>query len=174
MGALYAFPRCPTQLAPDRMKITRDDMFEPLLEALPSFRPQREKFIEDWTPKPGEYSDLKPGEYPNYMLLGDLAAHLCDLLQNGQCEDIVKALAVAERWITEGEHYVHEGCIVGLLEDLKGYCHRRKIPEESFLALMGPEGKYWWAKLNGFWKKTDLLIDDRVPPAKTGKGTLKP
>ena len=149
-------------------KITRDDMFEPLLEALPQFRPAWENFIDEWTPKPGEYSDLPPGEYPNYLLLGDLAGYLCDLLEKDQTEDVVKTLAVAERWLLEGEHYVHEAAIVGLLEDLQGYCQRRKIPEEKFLALMGPEGQFWWNKLNGFWQKTDTLSDERKPPTTHG------
>jgi len=154
-------------------KIFEEDMFSSLLEVLPAFTPQWEAFVAHWTPEPGKEDSIRTGRLPQYLLLGDLAKYLCDLLEAGETEDVAKALAVAERWITEGEHYVHEAAIVGLLEDMQNVCQRRKIPEENFLALMGPEGQFWWAKLNGFWNKTDTLEDERkFQPVKDG--TLKP
>ncbi len=140
-------------------------MFEPLLEVLPSFRPAWEAFVVEWTPRPGQYWEYEPGEYPNYLLLADLARHLIDLLEAGRLEDVSAALAVAEAWIVDGEHYVHEAAIVGLLEDLQNVMQRRSIEEARITDLLGPEGRYWWDRLNGFWSNREPLglVDHRRP-----------
>jgi hypothetical protein len=142
--------------------IARNEMFEPLLEALPGFRPQWEAFIAEWTPKPGRYSELAPGEYPYYLLLARLADHLADLIEKDAPDDVGKALAVCERWLVEGDHYVKEAATVGLLEDLQNVTQRRGIPETRFTALLGPEGKFWWDKVNAFWSKGEGLVDERA------------
>ncbi|MGE0241778.1 MAG: hypothetical protein AB7S59_23895 [Parvibaculaceae bacterium] len=80
-------------------------MFEPLLEALPGFRPTWQAFVDEWTDNPHNRG-AGPGDLPSYLLIGDLARHLADLLQAGQEDDVVRALAVAERWLMEGDAYV--------------------------------------------------------------------
>lgn len=140
--------------------ITRHDMFEPLLEALPAFRPRWEAFVEYWRDNPSNGFKTDPRDLPNYLLLGDLADYLADLLLAGQIDDVSRALAVCERWLLEGDHYVQEAATVGLIEDLQNRAQRLKIAEERFTDLFGPEGRRWWDKVNAFWNKGELLVDE--------------
>jgi hypothetical protein len=141
--------------------ITQYDMFEPLLEALPEFRPKWEAFVAEWKDNPNNLPKNDPRDLPNYLLLGDLADYLANLLEAGRIEEVRLGLAVCERWLLEGEHYVSEAAAVGLLEDLQNVCQRRKIAEERFTSLLGPEGKRWWDKVNAFWGKGELLVDEK-------------
>jgi hypothetical protein len=140
--------------------ITRYDMFEPLLEVLPAFRPNWEAFVAYWKDNPNHQKD-DPRDLPNYLLLGDLADYLAERLLADDTDSVARALAVCERWLLEGEHYVQEAATVGLLEDLQNRAQRLDIAEERFTALLGPEGKHWWDKVNAFWNKGELLVDEK-------------
>jgi hypothetical protein len=82
--------------------LTRQNMFEPLLEALPEARPLWEAFVLQW-------KDV--AEPPNYLFIGDLASHLTDRLEAGSTREVVAGLAVCERWLTEGDEYVREAAV---------------------------------------------------------------
>jgi hypothetical protein len=139
--------------------ITRYDMIGPLIEALPEIRPHWEAFVATWIDEP--YTERQdPRDLPNYLFLGDLAGMLAAMLQAGRADDVAKALAVCERWLLEGDKYVREAAAIGLIEDLQGYGHRLKIDEARFTALLGPEGRRWWDKVNAFWGKGKLLVDE--------------
>ncbi len=90
--------------------LTRQNMFKPLLEALPEARPLWEAFVLQW-------KDV--AEPPNYLFIGDLASHLTDRLEAGSTREVVAGLAVCERWLTEGDEYVREAAVVGFIEDLQ-------------------------------------------------------
>lgn len=140
--------------------ITRHEMFEPLLEALPAFRPQWEAFVAEWTDNPHNRTD-NPRDLPNYLLLGDLADYLAERIQADDTDSVSRALAVCERWLLEGDPYVQEAATVGLLEDLQNRAQRFAIPEVRFTELLGPEGRRWWDKVNAFWSKGELLVDEK-------------
>ena len=129
--------------------ITRYDMFVPLLQALPGFRPQWQAFVAEWTGNPHNAGG-DPRDLPNYLLLGDLADHLCDLMEAGQEADVAAALAVCERWIEHGDSYVANAALAGLLEDLENAAVRRRLDVERFTPMLGPRGRDWWEK----WTQT--------------------
>lgn len=143
------------------MTITRQTMFDPLLEALPSFRPMRVAFVEKWTGNPNNHFDA-PGDLPEYLLLGDLARWLIDLLKAGHVGEVRFALVVVERWL--GDHYVQEAATIGFIETLQNNIEDDDTRQRLF-DLFGPEGQRWWKKLDRFWSKGDHLVDERKLPA---------
>lgn len=142
--------------------IGRQDMFEALLETLPSLRPMREAFVRKWTGNP--HNQGAPCELPEYLLLGDLARWLIGRLGSGSTNDVRLALAVVERWLLEGDHYVQEAATIGFIETLQN-----NIEDDAtrlrFFELFGPEGQHWWKKLDRFWTNGEHLVDERQLPA---------
>lgn len=125
--------------------IKRKDMFAPLLEALPAFRPIREAFVERWTDNSNNHFDA-PGDLPEYLLLGDLARWLLGLLRSGDIESVRQALSVVERWLLDGDQYVQEATTIGFIETLQNNIEDDETRRRVF-ALFGPEGKRWWTTL---------------------------
>ena len=121
-------------------RITRDGMFEPLLEADPSFRPLWNEFLAEWGDE----------EEPMiYIALGSLARHVLKCLEAGRTERFDAIFGVVERWHTDGDDDVRRAATVGLLEDLlPGGRDRTTVTFEPWL---GPESKRWWDKLERFW-----------------------
>lgn len=132
------------------MMITRSQMFDPLLEADPSFEKPWQTFIADYADEP---------EPPLYVALWELADHLVERLRLGDVEGFDKVFEVVERWHTEGDHYVSEAATVGLLESLQNVLggNDRKRGVDGVLAsdfepYLGPETRKWWDKLYRFWE----------------------
>jgi len=127
--------------------IKRRDMFEPLLESLPSFRPMREAFVERWAGNPNNHFDA-PDDLPEYLLLGDLARWLLGGLRSGDIESVRHALKVVERWLLEGDPYVREAATIGFIETLQNNIEDHETRQRVF-DLFGPEGQHWWKQLDG-------------------------
>ncbi|MBN9317084.1 MAG: hypothetical protein J0I99_15180 [Devosia sp.] len=138
-------------------------MFDPLLEALPAFRPMREAFVDKWAGNAHNHFDA-PGDLPEYLLLGDLGRWLIDLLNAGNLEEVRLALAVVERWLLEGDHYVKEAATIGFIETLQNNIEDDDT-RKHFFDLLGPEGQHWWKKLDRFWTNGEHLVDERKLPA---------
>lgn len=117
--------------------ITRLTMFDPLLEADPTFQPIWEAFLGEW----GAESDA-----PLYLALSSLAKHMAAHLEAGRASSLDRAFEVVERWHIEGDHYVREATTVGLLESLQ------RIGSSDFEKWMRPETMRWWKKLDAFWR----------------------
>jgi len=129
--------------------IKKDQMFSPLLDACPSFRPVWEKFI-------GEWKEEKEG-LPIYLALSEVAQHLILLLQRGKTESFPRIFQIVEQWHTEGDSYVKEAATVGLLEDLQNSNLHENTEPEQFRRFLGPESEKWWDKLNEFWEEGEPL-----------------
>lgn len=133
------------------VKIT---MFEPLLEAFPEFAPLHAEFRAEWQDE--------PDDPPNYLLLARLAKTCAELLRDQRLQDLRAILAVAERWLLEGDHYVWEATTVGFLEDLQSELYEASLPQAAIFDLLGPEARYWWVKVEEFWTTGKFIVDDRV------------
>ena len=136
--------------------IDRETMFEPLLEAQPGIRGLWEALVAEWP-------DLPASERPNYMLLGDIAIECSKMLADGRESDVAAVFAVAERWIVEGDEYVKNAAIVGFLEDAQNENLHRGTKPADFIRFLGPESLFWWKKVDGFWNRRELIVDDRPP-----------
>jgi hypothetical protein len=127
--------------------IGRRDMMAPLLEALPELRPAWETFAAYW-PDELVRQGQNPEELPQYLFLSDISNELTAMLEAGRTEDVARAFAVLERWIVEGDDYVRNAAVAGLLEYLGDNAHRRGLPASRFLALLGTEGQRGWRAVN--------------------------
>lgn len=124
--------------------ITKDQMFEPLLVACPSFGPTWRDFEKE--------SARHPDQEPlYYVALGDLARHLIERFQLGTTEEFSAVFDVVERWHCLGDHYVREAATIGLLEGIQNIAGHKGIDSVVFERWLLPETKKWWSKLNRFW-----------------------
>src|SRR5579863_6287654 len=102
--------------------IRREQMFEPLLQADPTFGPVWDAFLCEWKDE---------DEQPFYLALADLARHLIGRLERGETAVFDAVFDVVERWHLQGDSYVKEAASVGLLEGLQnGKLHRRSRPSD--------------------------------------------
>jgi len=137
-------------------------MFEPLLQADPSFRPKWDAFCAEWT---GE------AEPPLYLALGDLAAHLIERLGRGNTEAFGRVFAVVEQWHVRGDAYVAEAASIGLLESIQNNlggqdrAHRSQEGARTadFEPWLGPETKRWWEKLYRYWDGDRTALRPNTP-----------
>jgi len=127
----------------------RSNMFEPLLQADPSFREKWETFRE------GYRSD---DELPLYLALSELARHLIQDLETGNTRRFDAVFDVVERWHIKGDPYVKEAATVGLLEDLQNGHLDRKNRSGDFLPWLRPETLGWWTKVHEFWATGKPII----------------
>jgi hypothetical protein len=133
--------------------ILREQMFEPLLEADPSFAGVWNAFLDTWK---DEAIDL-----PHYIALSDLARHLVGKLECGDTRDFHKIFDVVERWHVEGDAYVRQAATIGLLESLQNTdFHERLTEPDDFVVWLGPQTKRWWDKVEAFWRDGTIIRDD--------------
>ncbi len=133
--------------------ITADEMFEPMLAALPGFRPEWEEFVAEWSED--------PEGLPHYLALSSLARYLISLLERKDERGLTDAFGVVEIWHVEGDKYVREAATVGLLEDLQNLNLHTTTDAEDFRRFLGPESEIWWDKAERFWSEGRVMTDDR-------------
>jgi hypothetical protein len=132
----------------------RDEMFEPMLTACPTFRAAYEGFLADWAGDPDK---------PQYLALAELARHLVSNLREGQTQDFPAVFAVVESWLLEGDSYVAEAVVVGLLEALQNTnMHPDGTVPDQFLPFLGNEARYWWEQVDQFWEGGRMIVDRRT------------
>ena len=136
-------------------------MFDPMLEACPSFRPVWEAFCD-------EAADHEPRPY--YWALGDLAHHLVNHYKSGETDEFDAVFAVVERWHLEGEHYVKEAATIGLLEGLQNVSGNNDLDPDVFVTWLGPQSKKWWAELDAFWERVFEEQASRPSPTSLNDG----
>ena len=134
--------------------ITREQMFDPILEVCPSFQGTWDEYVTEWRDE--------PDGLPHYLALTDLARHLIAMLQRNETEQLHDVFRVVEDWHLTGDSYVKEAASVGLLEDLQNTnLHGQSTTPDDFLQFLLPETQYWWAKVVDFWGKGEIIVDDR-------------
>lgn len=132
--------------------INRERMFEPLLQADPTFDPSWRAFLADYKDEP---------ELPLYLALSDLACHLIAQLDRGETARFDAVFDIVERWCLRGDHYVRVAATVGLLEDLQNgnLYERAQIRPSDFEPWLRPVSKRQWEKVYAFWSRGELITD---------------
>lgn len=133
------------------MTILRDQMIAMYLEVDPSFKPAWQVFVEEWS---GE-------DLPYYLVLSDLAHHLITKMEEGNTEKFRHVFQLIDRWCLEGERYVQEAAIVGLLEGLQNEGRYKSSCPADFEPWLLSESKFWWNKVRRFWEAGEVIVDDR-------------
>jgi hypothetical protein len=141
--------------------IEQDEMMMPMLAACPSFKPQWEEFLSEWTGNPSLLEDGQDGSLPLYLALSELANHLIEKLEANDTAQFAAVFEVVERWITEGSQYVSEAAIVGLVEDLSSEARYPEASPADFEKWLGPQSRKWWVEVTDFW---DRLARDEFRP----------
>ncbi len=124
-------------------------MIEPVLAVAPDFRPVWEEFLDEWRDE--------GVELPLYLLLGDLAVYVAGLVREQDRDQLAQILRVVERWILEGDPYVVNAAVVGLLEDLQNTGLVGEATPAVIIDHLGPEAKQWWVKVDAFWQKGEVI-----------------
>ncbi|QKD02990.1 DUF7674 family protein [Mesorhizobium loti] len=120
----------------------RSNMFGRLLQLDPSFHSEWERFQDKWG---------NADEAPLYLALSELALHLIRNLHAGETDRFGEIFGVVEGWIIEGDDYVREAAIVGLLEDLQNTSLHRTTSPDDFKQWLQPQSTIWWTKVDAFW-----------------------
>jgi hypothetical protein len=120
--------------------ITREQVMPLLVDACPSF-------TEKWK----EQQALFPDEPLLYLDLAEFARHLIELHANAQTQELALVFEVVERLHFEGDHFVKEATVIGLLEGIQNNVGDKGIAPEAFIIYLKPESKRWWRQLNDFW-----------------------
>ena len=130
--------------------ITKEEMLQPILEASQDFVPVWNSFLDEWK---------ETEKLPLYLLFSSLARHITSLISQNKEDELIEIFHIIEQWIVDGDRYVKEAAIVGVLEDLQNTnIVGNEIPKriEDYLL---PESKRWWIKLYGFWEEGKPLND---------------
>lgn len=122
--------------------ISRQDMFDVLLEADPTFQPAWDAFVDKWRDQI---------ELPYYLALGNLARHVVGKLEGGHAGELQHIFAVVERWLADGDELVREATTIGLLEDLQNPNLHKTTSPDQLKQWLGPLGTRQWAEAEGFW-----------------------
>jgi hypothetical protein len=132
--------------------IEASEMFPLLVEASPSFSKEWAGFQAEWA------NELS---LPYYIALGVFACHMCSLFSEGQHQTLAKVFAVIERLHNEGNSYVKEAAIVGLLEDLQNLILNHPTMElEQFERFLFPETMRYWYKVIAFWNEGEIITNE--------------
>jgi len=122
-----------------------------LVEVCPSFAPEWKRFLAEWDHEP---------DIPVYLALSDFAKHLSGLLTDGNDLVLTRVFNVVERFIVDGDAYVSEAAIVGLIEDLQNTNLHTGTTPDQYLSFLLPQSRRWWGKIKAFWSEGRLLTDD--------------
>jgi hypothetical protein len=132
--------------------ISRSEMLPLLVEACPEFESTWREFLAEWSEE--------PGPPPHYLALSDFARHLSAVLARGDEATLRRVFAAVERLIVEGDAYVNEAAIVGLLEDLQNTNLHNGTDPAQYERFLLSQSRRWWNKLTDFWERGQLLVDD--------------
>lgn len=133
--------------------IVRDEMFVEILKACPSFEPKWRAFVE-------EYED--EAELPLYWALHLLAKHLIGMMEAGEESGLRTVFEIVENWLLNGDPYVKEAALIGLLEDLQNAgIYKGTATRNDFLRFLHPTSKDGWDELMDFWEPSNPVVEDQ-------------
>jgi hypothetical protein len=123
--------------------IQRNEMIEPLLAVCPRVQPLWSAFLDEWRD-----DGVDP---PLYLLLSDVARLISALYQEGCENELRDIFSVIERWRIEGDDYVREAALIGMLEDLQNTHLVGPVDPDAFVRFLGTQSALDWRELERFW-----------------------
>src|SRR5947209_5888609 len=90
-----------------QVMIDRDEMMRLLLDACPSFRLEWDAYVSEWQDE--------EDDPPLYPALAQLVRHLTTVYERGEYGVLRKVFTVVERLHTEGDEYVQNAAVAGIL-----------------------------------------------------------
>ena len=130
--------------------ILKEQMLPMLVETCPSF-------AEKWVEHKKEYADEE--NYLPYIALGEFARHLIELEKQNEKSEFENVLELVEKFHIEGEHYVKEAVVIGLLESLQ---NNLGSDSDKFMKYLKPETLKCWNELNKFWNGKIRYVGETI------------
>lgn len=122
--------------------VKEEQMLPMLVEVCPTF-------AEKWQEHKEEYKDEE--NYLPYVALGDFSRHLFELERQNKTENFERIFDLIERFHFEGNDYVQNAAVVGLLENLQNFGEENDFENQPFLKYLKPESLKWWNQVRKFW-----------------------
>lgn len=116
--------------------ITKEQVIPLILEASPSFQVKRDR------------ADDRELLYP---VMGDLARHILGLYRESKTVEFPALCQAIESLVRDGDGYVKELAIIGLLEGVQNAWANNGADPEGFGKFLQPESRKAWLALNDFW-----------------------
>lgn len=133
--------------------INRNDVMELYIKVCPSFQEKWQEHLQDiWD----RYS-----ETILYTDLSEFARHMTELAIKNEIGELKSIFALTERLLVEGDPFVQEAIVVGLIEDFQGGLERSKLDLMTFEGFLEPETKKYWQKVIKFWSGEIPYIDNK-------------
>jgi hypothetical protein len=124
--------------------LNQHSMIEPILNCLPDFRSQWDKFVSLWESSPHR----KPEEgLPLYLVMSELAKYLADRLEAKSNLAFPNVFSTVENWLVKGDKYVRDAAGAGLLEDLQNPLHYKSLSPDHFKPWFGLDTLRAWERL---------------------------
>lgn len=132
--------------------IGRDEVMELFISACPSFEERWKVHLQDiWD---------RNSESILYTDLSEFARHLTELVINNELNEFENVFRLTERLLGEGDSFVQEAIVVGLIEDFQGDLERNGYNLKTFEKFLEPETQQYWTKVIKFWDGEIPYIDN--------------
>lgn len=132
--------------------ISRDEVMALLISECPSFE-------ERWTAHLQDIWD-RDSESILYTDLSEFAMYLTDLVINSNFSEFKNVFRLTERLLGEGDSFVQEAIVVGLIEDFQDDLLRNGYNLKNFEKFLEPETQKYWIKVIKFWNGEIPYIDN--------------
>ena len=134
-------------------KLTRNTMWDVLLERVPGFLVHRNEFLADW--------ETEGEPLPEFNCTKTLAVYCISSYSRGDFETVQNVLDIVDLWLRDGDDDVQELAVVGFIEDLSnGVLHEATEPD-NFERFMSDLVRGEWDGIREGWAK---LLDKKTPP----------
>jgi len=132
--------------------IRRDDIMALFVNACPSFQEKWEGHLQDiWD---------RNSESILYTDLAEFARHLTELVIHNKLSELANVFGLVEKLLFEGDPFVQEAVVVGLIEDFQGGLERNGYDLKTFEKFLEPETQKYWTKVIKFWNGEIPYIDN--------------
>ncbi|HEX9061059.1 MAG TPA: hypothetical protein VF941_12840 [Clostridia bacterium] len=123
--------------------ILRDNVMTLLVDACPSFKNKWEEHLQDiWD---------RTSETILYTDFSELARHLSSLVENNHFEEFPAIFEIVEQLVIEGDSFVQEAVVVGLIEDFQNNLLSKRYELSLIDRFLKTETKKYWVKVIQFW-----------------------
>ena len=118
--------------------IDKADLWPRLLKATPSFQ--------------SDFDQQAPGDAGlDYIIAANYARHLLTIYSSDETKVFSAISYVIERMISQGDTYVSEFAIIGLLEDILFTWQSADRDQENFAQYLLPLSLAYWKSIAKFW-----------------------
>ena len=132
--------------------IYKDEVMQLFVNVCPSFLKKWENHLHDiWD---------RNSESILYTDFAEFDRHLTDLVIEKEYGEFEAIFELVEQLLSEGDSFVQEAVIVGLLEDFQTGLESNGYDLKSFEKFLKPETKKYWIKVIKFWSGEIPYIDN--------------